>query len=179
MAKKVPFHPLVEKITKGKDAPPELQRVRGFLGPGAADGRVRIYSDLSLQHYVEVEEQFIRHIEQPAGAAADAGGEAAAAEIWLDARTPLTLGDLGALLHLVPMGSYLPPVLPPDPKPGKPGKPGKPSKPGKPTPVAGPLSLAEAMKMGETLRAIWIPPYIREDPKPVPPPPPPKRGGSK
>lgn len=178
MANKFPLHPTLEKLTKGENSPPNLRRLRGFLGKGSADGRSRIYSDLSLAHFIDIDEKYIHHVEPPA----NADDHHTPADIWLDAQTPLSLSDL---FTIGPMGRVDLPPIPPDPRP-------------RPTGSQSSGSETVPVVRGSTVEPIIEPdpkprqtttttqgpsgrpvrPHIEEDNPPRPPSPRPKRGRS-
>lgn len=183
MANKFPLHPTIEKLTKGENSPLNLRRLRGFLGKGSADGRSRIYSDLSLAHFIDIDEKYIHHVESPA----NSDDHHTPADIWLDAQTPLSLSDLFTIsllgvwdgpyikpdprprptgsnsieLATVPVvrGSAVGPIIEPDPKPRQ-----------TTTTTQGPS--------GRPVRGIHIGPHIEDDKPPRPPSPRLKRGRS-
>lgn len=103
MAKKFPVHPFIEKLTKGNNSAVTLRALRGFIGHGPTEDIVRIYLDLSLDRYIDVPEQYVHHVKNPNKAET----EREPSEIWLDAKTPLTLDDL---YRIVLQGVWIGPV---------------------------------------------------------------------
>lgn len=111
MAKKFPVHPFIEKLTKGNNSAVTLRALRGFIGQGPTEDIVRIYLDLSLDRYIDVPEQYVHHVKNQNKAET----EHEPSEIWLDAKTPLTLDDL---YRIVLQGGWIGPVENPiKPKP--------------------------------------------------------------
>ena len=88
-----------------------LRALRGFIGHGPTEDIVRIYLDLSLDRYIDVPEQYVHHVKNQNKAET----EHEPSEIWLDAKTPLTLDDL---YRIVLQGGWIGPVENPiKPKP--------------------------------------------------------------
>ena len=168
MAKKFPVHPFIEKLTKGNNSAVTLRALRGFIGQGPTEDIVRIYLDLSLDRYIDVPEQYVHHVKNQNKAET----EHEPSEIWLDAKTPLTLDDL---YRIVLQGGWIGPVE-------------NPIKP-KPT-VVNPIiekvdlevhtdrSSSSYQTLGAKERGEHIGPYIDEDKKPKTSDPKPKRGRS-
>ena len=167
MAKKFPVHPFIEKLTKGNNSAVTLRALRGFIGQGPTEDIVRIYLDLSLDRYIDVPEQYVHHVKNQNKAET----EHEPSEIWLDAKTPLTLDDL---YRIVLQGGWIGPVE----NPIKP-------KPTVVNPIIEKVNLdihadrsSSYSTIGADKRGGTIELDLDKDKKPKPPNPKPKRGRS-
>ena len=167
MAKKFPVHPFIEKLTKGNNSAVTLRALRGFIGQGPTEDIVRIYQDLSLDRYIDVPEQYVHHVKNQNKAET----EHEPSEIWLDAKTPLTLDDL---YRIVLQGVWIGPVE----NPIKP-------KPTAVNPIIEKVDLevhtdrsSSYSTIGADKRGGTIELDLDKDKKPKPPNPKPKRGRS-
>ena len=167
MAKKFPVHPFIEKLTKGNNSAVTLRALRGFIGQGPTEDIIRIYLDLSLDRYIDVPEQYVHHVKNQNKAET----EHEPSEIWLDAKTPLTLDDL---YRIVLQGGWIGPVE----NPIKP-------KPTVVNPIIEKVNLdihadrsSSYSTIGADKRGGTIELDLDKDKKPKPPNPKPKRGRS-
>jgi hypothetical protein len=167
MAKKFPVHPFIEKLTKGNNSAVTLRALRGFIGQGPTEDIVRIYLDLSMDRYIDVPEQYVHHVKNQNKAET----EREPSEIWLDAKTPLTLDDL---YRIVLQGVWIGPVE----NPIKP-------KPTVVNPIMEKVNLdihadrsSSYSTIGADKRGGTIELDLDKDKKPKPPNPKPKRGRS-
>jgi hypothetical protein len=59
----VPLNPIIERIVTDPASVPAVALMSGFIGKGSVPDKVRIYSNLGLYHWVEVDRSSIVHVE--------------------------------------------------------------------------------------------------------------------